>query len=94
MQTFLLRLDDRMEFAAPKPGQMLQIDVVGEGIASVEIALCLQTHFQLQFPKVNVKIRILTGADEIASKLAKNGVEKIWRILHSRGIEMLTQTRV
>ena len=45
MQTFLLRLDDRMEFAAPKPGQMLQIDVAGGGIASVEIALCLQTHF-------------------------------------------------
>lgn len=94
MQTFLPRLDDRVEFVAQKPGQILQIDVVGGGIASVEIALCLQTHFQLQFPKVNVKIRILTGAVEIASELAKNGVEKIWRILHSRGIEMLTQTRV
>jgi NADH dehydrogenase FAD-containing subunit len=93
MQTFLQRLDDRMEFVAPKPGQMLQIDV-GGGIAGVEIALCLQTRFELQFPKANVRIPILTAADVIASELAKNGVQKIRRILHSRGIEILTQTRV
>jgi selenide,water dikinase len=94
MQTFLQRLDDRMEFVAPKPRQMLQIDVVGGCVASVEIALCLQTRFQLQFPKANVKIRVLTAADEIAFALAKNGVHKIRRILHSIGIEILTQTRV
>ena len=94
MQTFLRRLDDRMEFLAPKSGRTLQIAVVGGGVASVEIALCLQTGFQLQFPAVNIKIRILTAADEIASELAKNSIQKIRRILHSRGIEVLTQTRV
>ncbi len=67
---------------------------MGGGVASVEIALGLQTRFQLQFPKVNVKICSLTTADEIASELAKNGVQKIRRILHSRGIIILTQTRV
>jgi NADH dehydrogenase FAD-containing subunit len=66
---------------------------VGGGVASVEIALGLQTRFQLKFPKVNAKIRILTGAVEIASELAKNGVQKIRRILHSRGTEIPTQRR-
>lgn len=75
MQTFLQRLDDRMEFLAPKRGQMLQIDV-GGGIAGVEIALCLQTRFELQFPKANVRIRILTAADVIASELAKKAFKR------------------
>lgn len=94
MQTFLRRLDERLDVIAPKPGQLLKIAVVGGGVASIEIALCLRTRLHFDFPRANIRIRILTSADEIVNELPGSSMKRVRLILQARGIEVVTQSRV
>ncbi|MCA9010790.1 MAG: FAD-dependent oxidoreductase [Planctomycetaceae bacterium] len=94
MQTFLKRLAVRFDKTIPRPGGQLQITIIGGGVAGIEIALCLLTglRFELQFIKVS--IRILTADDDIAKELPAPARQKLNRILATRGIEVISKTRV
>ncbi len=94
MQTFLQRLDERLDIVAPKPGQLLKIAIVGGGVASIEIALCLQRRLHFDFPQANIRIRILTSADEIVDELPTPSIKRVRLILQARGIQVVTQSRV
>ena len=94
MQTFLQRLDERINVAAAKPGQTLKVAVVGGGVASIEIALCLHAKLLAHFRQINFRIRILTSADEIADELRESSVRKIRKILDAREIEVQIRSRV
>jgi NADH dehydrogenase FAD-containing subunit len=94
MQTFLRRLDERLDVVAPKPGQLLKVVIVGGGVASIEIALCLQSRLHFYFPYSNIRIRILTSADEIVDELPTSSIKRVRLILQARGIEVVTQSRV
>lgn len=94
MQLFLQRLDERIKFLVQKPVRNPQITVIGGGVASIEIALCLRTRLQIHFPTVNFGIRILTSGDEIAPEVSKSSIRKVRRILHLRGVEVQTNSRV
>ena len=94
MQTFLRRLDERLDVVAPKTGQLLKVVIVGGGVASIEIALCLQSRLHFYFPHANIRIRILTSANELVDELPPSSIRRIRTILQARGIEVVTQSRV
>jgi NADH dehydrogenase FAD-containing subunit len=98
MSTFLNRLDGRLRQSirsrAPHESSLLRISVVGGGVASIEIALCLQNRLRDQFKEESATIQILTAASEIASELRPRSIRRIRQILGKRGIAIVTNTRV
>jgi len=98
MYTFLDRLDGRLresiQSRAHHESCPLRISVVGGGVASIEIALCLQTRLRDQFKSESASIQILTAASEIASELRPRSIRRLRQILGKRGITVVTNTRV
>ena len=98
MHTFLDRLDGRLrqsiQSRAHQESCPLRISVVGGGVASIEIALCLQMRLRDQFKNESASIQILTAASEIASELRPRSIRRVRQILGKRGITVVTNTTV
>ena len=98
MNTFLNRLDDRLKLVRHQIDhdkvRFMRIAVVGGGVASIEIALCLQTRLRKQFNEHTASIQILTAASEIATELQPSCIRRLRQILQQRGISVTTDARV
>ena len=97
MQTFLSRLQDRLaSMVKPEP----VITVVGGGLGSIEIAVCLWERFHGNPKHKNVagdckpRIKIVTGSKRIGSGLLDSTAEKVKRQFEKRGIEIVAGSRV
>ncbi len=94
MQTFLKRLTHRMESVAKSKREPIKVAIVGGGVASVEIALCM---FQ-QYRKWNLdgkfSITIFTNADTVAEEMTQHSIRKIETLLESRSIHVTPGRRV
>ncbi|PHQ33918.1 FAD-dependent oxidoreductase [Rhodopirellula bahusiensis] len=105
MQTFLARLEKRMDrvmdSAKPAAAQgsidkppVIRAVIVGGGVASVEIALCLQQQLAKQDQPREFSIEIITSSDNVADGMKSQSVRRIEQILRSRGILVTTGQRV
>lgn len=94
MQTFLKRLNDRMETVAGSPGNSIKIAVVGGGVASVEIALCLKQRCERHDDGPPVSIDIFTGGDSVAQGMSARSIARIEHILQTREIRVMRGQRV
>jgi pyridine nucleotide-disulfide oxidoreductase family protein len=98
MQTFLERLDSRLrsvEQCMKDSGSFgIRIAVVGGGVASIEIALCLQQLRARHSPKIETKISIFTSDTHVAKGMTKQSIRRIERILTERGIDVHSGQRV
>jgi pyridine nucleotide-disulfide oxidoreductase family protein len=98
MQTFLSRLDEQIlrvrRDDVRSKGEPLRVAIVGGGLASVEIALCLQARLVKQYPGQRAVIQIITAAERVASELPLHGTKRIQRILTDRGVELTLRTRI
>ena len=94
MQTFLPRLDERLDFAAGNGGQSVNVAIVGGGVAGIEIALCLRARVAEKFSDRQVSIQIFTSSDDIGDGLRKRSVRLLRRLLSKRGIHVITNCRV
>jgi len=94
MQTFLQRLEARLAVVYPRAGRNMNLVIVGGGVASVEIALCLLPRLRFEFPHVSVKLRLVTAGEEIVPELSPRSAFRIKKILADRGVEVLTNSRV
>ncbi len=98
MNTFLDRLDDRLQLVSRRSDRdrvrPMRIAVVGGGVASIEIALCLQTRLREQFNDHSASIQILTAASEIAHELRPRSIKRLRQILQQGGISVTTDARV
>ena len=91
MQTFLHRIDRSLS----NPRQLgHRIAVVGGGVASVEIAFCLQQRLRIQDANHHHGISIVTANDRVASGMRNHSVDRIERLLNERAIRVLTRSPV
>ncbi len=94
MQTFLARLAERLN-AFTTTSRSTKVAIVGGGVASVEIALCL--HQQCEKRKnfaCDFSIEIFTSSDTVAEGMKSRSVSRIEQILKSRSIHITPGHRV
>ncbi|QEG00707.1 NADH dehydrogenase-like protein YjlD [Stieleria maiorica] len=94
MQTFLQRLETRLQDAAAATTGPLRVAVVGGGVASVEIALCLQQRWQTSDRKRPIESEIFTSSDHVADGMPERSVRMIERLLRRRSIAVHPGHRV
>jgi selenide,water dikinase len=93
MQTFLQRLQQRLSVSGEDSAAPRTIAIVGGGVASIEIALCLQQRLKRQ-GRDAVTIEIYTASERVADGMTARSVRRIESILHQRGIVVHTGQRV
>lgn len=94
MQTFLERLQQRIAEIGYHSGQTLNVSVVGGGVASVEIALCLQQLMERQNPSFSPQIEIVSSSARIADGMKARSIRRLEGILRARGISLRLGCRV
>ena len=101
MQTFLGRLNTVVDLVKDPNSNgsvtrstAIRFAIVGGGVASVEIALCLSQLFEKQKLSGVFSIEIFTSSDRVAEGMTPRSVHKIERILASRNIAITTGHRV
>ncbi|MFG0265736.1 MAG: FAD-dependent oxidoreductase, partial [Rhodopirellula sp. JB055] len=94
MQTFLARLNQRMETPPKDVARPSKVAIVGGGVASVEIALCLLQQCERNALSRQVAIEIFTSSETVAEGMTPRSVRRIQRILASRGIQVNAGQRV
>ncbi len=93
MQTFLQRLQERLPALSGDHSAHGTIAIVGGGVASIEIALCLQQKLKHQ-RQASIAIEIYTASKRVADGMTLRSVRRIEKILHQRGIVIYAGQRV
>jgi pyridine nucleotide-disulfide oxidoreductase family protein len=94
MQTFILRLEQRLKQALENRSKQVRIAIVGGGVAGVEIALCLRQRLELQKLPLPFHLEIFTASPRIGDCLGARAVSKLSRLLNLYGIAVHVDTRV
>ena len=94
MQSFLERLTHRLQLnAVQDPHRDLQVVVIGGGVASIELCLCLPAFIQSVVPNP-FRIKLVTASNEPANELSYRGSRFLTGELSRRGVKLITQERV
>ena len=93
MQTFLSRLDTHLSDAQAVGGEPLRVTIVGGGVASIEIALCLHEQCRKRHLR-EITIEIFTRGDHVAEGMNGRSVRRLERLLQRRGIAIRPGHRV
>lgn len=94
MQSFLGRLKQRIEEANSQIDRPLEIAIVGGGVASVEIAFCLQQLLQKQGTAHPSSIQIFTSSVSVADGMKPRSIRRVERLLGKRGIKVNRGNRI
>lgn len=94
MQTFLGRLEERMQAVRDDSSRSVKVAIVGGGVASVEIAMCLRQQCEKRNIGEDPDIEIFTSSDTVAAGMRPRSIGRIERILKSQGISVTTGHRV
>ncbi len=98
MQTFLTRLDARIDQATGAKhhdhDDVINLAIVGGGVAGVEIAMCLRQHVARTWPNRRFDIRIHHNGDRVAEGLRPRTVRLIESILRKRHIRVDCNSKV
>lgn len=94
MQTFLSRLDTRLDTCATEKSSPLRVVIIGGGVASVEIAFCLSQQRARKDPNRPISIEIITSGDSIAEGMKPRSIRHLQRLLNRRSIQIQSQCRV
>lgn len=95
MQTFLDRLDLRLDYLGKSTGRRpLKIAVIGGGAGGVEVALCLPSHIRRDWPELRFDLSVIDGGDEILPGAAPAAIRLARRELDRRGVELLLRQSV
>ena len=91
MQTFLARLQSQL---AGADFQHKRVAIVGGGVASVEIAFCLQERCGKKGAGCDLAIDIFTSSDHVADGMTQRSVRRIEKLLARRDIHVFSGRRV
>ena len=94
MQTFLQRLDIALEQAGSDENSTVNVAIVGGGVASIEIALCLLQKLKMESPSRDFSITIYSSDETIAGGMTARSRQKIERLLAARGVEVVRDCRI
>jgi selenide,water dikinase len=88
MQTFLARLDERLErLRAAVVGRPLRVAVVGGGAGGTEIALCLPGHLQSAWPGA-VELALVDAAPRLLADRPAAVARRAEAVLQRRGVQV------
>lgn len=90
MQTFLERLDKRLEECDSSP----RCVVVGGGVAGVEIALCLHARLAAGPTRPAASVVLVTAGEELVSGMTSRSRRKLSHLLSQHAIEVVKNFRV
>ena len=94
MQTFLDRLQTRLQSLRDSGGDRIRIAVVGGGAGGCEVALALPAACKRLAPDLNAEFSIITAAKSIGNGLRPKTARYLEEALAARGISMVTDFRV
>jgi len=94
MQTFLRRLDQRIQCAACRDQNPIRVAIVGGGVAGVEIAFCLQQRLQDPAFQHGTVVEIFTSSRQVADGMRSKSVRRLEKLLQKRGIKVHHSCRV
>lgn len=94
MQTFIDRLRDRINLVS-RSGDLrpLKIAIVGGGVASVEIALCIPSFLRCETERP-FQVSLISGGKRITPELPKRTADTLATALKDRSIEIYLESRV
>ncbi|MCH1496935.1 MAG: selenide, water dikinase SelD [Rubripirellula sp.] len=94
MQSFLQRLTDRLHHLAHQdPQRELQVVVIGGGVASIEVCLCLPAYIESVIPNP-YRISLVTSNQRPANELNGRAAGILEEELRRRGVQTVTESRV
>ncbi len=94
MQTFLMRLYERLrELDGPGP-EALRILIIGGGVGGIEISLCLPAYLRRSFGGLPHTITIVDAGERIGGGLAPWALRKTEALMTARGVDVITGNRV
>lgn len=89
MQTFLSRLDERLQELAEKiSDRPWKITIAGAGAAGIEIALCLQNRLSKMSADATFEISLVDRSDKILKNMPARTRNLAQRVLEERGIQL------
>ncbi|MDE0028824.1 MAG: FAD-dependent oxidoreductase [Deltaproteobacteria bacterium] len=94
MQTFLMRLYERLQEIAPQNGGELRVLVIGGGVGGIEISLCLPSYLHRVLGEVRHAITIVDAGERIGGGLSPRALPRAEALLEARGVEVITGARV
>jgi len=94
MQTFLQRLDSRLQAAKATGQETIRVSIVGGGVAGIEIALCLKQLCDQRAEASKVEITIYTSSGRVADGMTDRSVRRIERLLADREINVCANRRI
>lgn len=94
MQSFLKRLTDRLHRLADEdPQRELQVVIIGGGVASIEVCLCLPAYIESVIPNPYC-INLVTSNQRPANELNGRAAGILEDELRRRGVQTVTESRV
>ena len=94
MQTFLMRLDERLQELGRQDREELRILVIGGGVGGIEISLCLPAYLGRVAGGTPYAISIVDAGDRIGGGLSPRARHRVESVVAARGVEVVTGTRV
>ncbi len=94
MQTFLLRLYERLQEPARQDREELRVLVIGGGVGGIEISFCLPAYLRRVLGEVRHAITIVDAGERIGGGLSPRALPRAEALLEARGVELRTGTRV
>lgn len=94
MQTFLMRLYERLQELERRDRQELRILVIGGGVGGIEISFCLPSYLHRVLEDVRHTITIVDAGERIGGGLSPRALPRAEALLATRGVEVITGTRV
>ncbi len=94
MQTFLMRLYERLQDLKWQGREAIRVLIIGGGVGGIEISLCLPAYLNRLSGGLRYDITLVDAGKRIAGGLSPRAFHLVDALLASRGVEVLTDTRI
>ena len=94
MQTFLMRLCERLQELRRQGLDTIRVVVIGGGVGGIEISLCLPSYLGRVWAGVRHTVTIVDAGERVGGGLSPRALRRVEALLAARGVRVITGTRV
>ena len=94
MQTFLMRLYERLQELKWQGREAIRVLIIGGGVGGIEISLCLPAYLNRLSGELRYAITIVDAGERIGGGLSPRALHRAEALLAARGVEVSTGTRI
>ena len=94
MQTFLMRLYERLQELRRDGLEAIRVVVIGGGVGGLEISLCLPSYLGRVAGGTPHGISIVDAGEHVGGGLSPRALRRVEALLAARGVEVITGNRV